>query len=236
MSLIEFVRLYYISSWKIYLLSDWVLDLGKGWNMSGCGCEFEITKQEQQKVLVWLLLINAIMFVIELITGVIAESTGLIADSLDMLADATVYGIALYAVGHSVLAKAKAAHISGIFQIVLALGILFDVVRRWYVGSEPQSDLMMIMGFVALCANVLCLKLLSTHRDGEVHMRASWIFSKNDVIANIGVIISGFMVYLLQVRWPDLIIGMLITLIVLRGGIMIVKDAKSEKITCLKSK
>lgn len=197
--------------------------------MTGCGCEFEATKQEQQKVLWWLLLINAVMFVVELITGIVADSTGLIADSLDMLADATVYSLALYAVGHSALAKIKAAHLSGVFQIILAIGILADVIRRWIVGSEPESDVMIVISLCALAANVVCLKLLSRHRDGEVHMRASWIFSKNDVIANLGVILSGVLVYLFETRWPDLIVGVVITLIVLRGGLMIVKDAAAEK-------
>ncbi|MDH5571141.1 MAG: cation diffusion facilitator family transporter [Gammaproteobacteria bacterium] len=198
--------------------------------MTGCGCEFEITRQEQQKVLWWLLLINAVMFVVELITGVIADSTGLIADSLDMLADATVYGIALYAVGHSAIAKTRAAHLSGVFQIVLAIGIFADVLRRWMMGSEPQSDLIILISLFALAANVLCLKLISKHRNGEVHMRASWIFSKNDVLANLGVILSGVLIYLSGSRWPDLIIGAVITLLVLRGGMSIVKDAKAEKL------
>ena len=197
--------------------------------MTGCGCEFEVTKQEQQKVLWWLLLINAVMFVVELGAGIVADSTGLIADSIDMLADATVYSLALYAVGHSALAKVKAAHLSGVFQIILAIGILADVIRRWVMGSEPQSDLMVLISLFALAANVVCLKLLSKHRDGEVHMRASWIFSKNDVIANLGVILSGVLVYLFETRWPDLIVGVVITLIILRGGLAIVKDAAAEK-------
>ena len=201
--------------------------------MAGCGCEFEVTKQEQQKVLWWLLSINAVMFVVELITGIVADSTGLIADSIDMLADATVYSIALYAVGHSALAKVKAAHLSGVFQIILAVGILADVIRRWLVGSEPQSDLMILISMCALAANMICLKLLSRHRDGEVHMRASWIFSKNDVLANLGVILSGGLIYLFESRWPDLIIGAVITLLVLRGGLAIVKDAAAEKIQLL---
>src|SRR5690606_27571420 len=113
----------------------------------------------------------------ELTLGWVAQSTGLIADSLDMLADATVYGLSLYAVGKGVLQQAKAARVSGYLQIILGLGVLFEVVRRMVFGSEPQSTLIVVVGAFALLANVICLILISKHKDGGVHMRASWIFS-----------------------------------------------------------
>jgi Co/Zn/Cd efflux system component len=169
------------------------------------------------------------MFAVELGAGVMAESTGLIADSLDMLADATVYGIGLFAAGRSATAKVNAALFSGGFQILLALCVASDVVRRALFGSEPVSELMMAVGAVALAANLVCLALLAKHRDGEVHMRASWIFSVNDVLANLGVILSALIVFVVGSRWPDLIIGAAITVLVLRGGIRIVRDARNEQ-------
>ena len=198
--------------------------------MSGCGCEVEIKDQEQSRVLIQLLAINGVMFVAEIIAGIIGDSTALIADSLDMLADATVYAIGLYAVGRSLAAKAKAAHISGILQVMLGLGVLFDIVRRFIVGSEPESLMMISVGAVALIANTLCLRLIYKHRQGEVHMRASWIFSKNDVIANLGVIIAGVLVAWFASPWPDLIIGLIIAMVVVRGGLHIIKDANSETV------
>ncbi|MFC3203216.1 hypothetical protein ACFOEW_15500, partial [Alteromonas oceani] len=107
--------------------------------MSGCGCEVEIKDQSQRQVLYWLLGINATMFVIEMGIGLLADSTALIADSLDMLADAVVYGVALYAIGKSLLHKANAARISGFFQMALGLLIIIDIVRRSIYGSEPVS-------------------------------------------------------------------------------------------------
>jgi len=197
--------------------------------MAGCGCEVEIKDKEQARVLILLLAINGVMFIAEVIAGIIGDSTALIADSLDMLADATVYAIGLYAVGRSLLVKAKAAHISGVFQIVLGLGVLFDIVRRAFVGSEPESVMMIAVGVVALIANVVCLVLIYKHRQGEVHMRASWVFSKNDVIANLGVITAGLLVAYTGSSYPDLIIGLLIAAIVVRGGFHIIKDANHEK-------
>lgn len=196
--------------------------------MSGCGCEVEIKDAEQKTVLYWLLGINAVMFVIEMSVGVIADSTALIADSLDMLADAVVYGIGIYAVGKTIIHKANAAKVSGYFQLILGLLILTDIIRRSVVGSEPVSTLMMGMGFVALIANVICLIIIRKQKSGEVHMRASWIFSANDVIANMGVILAGLMVFVFDTRWPDLIIGFIVSIIVLRGAFLILKDAKQE--------
>lgn len=196
--------------------------------MSSCDCSIEINNKEQKRVLVILLAINFTMFIVEMILGIIAESTGLIADSLDMLADATVYSIALYAVGRGANVKLNAALTSGIFQILLSLLVAFDIIRRFIFGSEPESIWMIVVGLIALVANTICLRLISKHKDGEVHMRASWIFSKNDVIANIGIIIAGILVFFTGTRWPDLIIGAVIVWIVLLGGINIIRETKSE--------
>lgn len=198
--------------------------------MSSCDCSVEINSSKQKRLLWILLAINGVMFVVEIGIGILAESMGLIADSLDMLADAAVYGIGLYAVGRSHSIKITAATISGFFQVVLGIGILTEIVRRFIFGSEPEPLLMIGIGLLALIANVVCLALISKHRDGEIHMRASWIFSKNDVIANTGVIVAGVLVHLMDSRIPDLLIGSLIVLVVLRGGFAIIRDATNEKL------
>jgi Co/Zn/Cd efflux system component len=112
-----------------------------------------------------------------------------------MFADAAVYGIALYAVGKAAKYQLKAAHFAGWIQLLLALIVIIDVVRRFMFGSEPESDLMIIIGFLALIANVACLYLLTGHKDGGAHMKASWIFTANDVIVNMGVILAGVLVH-----------------------------------------
>lgn len=197
--------------------------------MSGCECNISINDRAQSRILKILLAINALMFVVELLLGIYSESTGLIADSLDMLADATVYAIGLYAVGRAALVKINAARLSGIFQILLGLLVVADVVRRYIYGSEPLSVYIVSVGLLALIANVICLTLIAKHKSGGIHMRASWIFSKNDVIANLGVIIAGILVYALDSRLPDLLIGMIISAIVIRGGVLIIRDAQQER-------
>jgi len=122
--------------------------------------------------------------------------------------------------------QVKAAKMSGILQITLGFGVLFEVLRRSLFGSEPQSTLIIVVGAAALVANLICLSLISKHKNGGVHMRASWIFSTNDVVANLGVIISGILVAIIGSRVPDLVIGTIISIIVVRGGFKILQDAK----------
>jgi len=195
----------------------------------GCGCGSDRAEKLERKTLVVLLAINAIMFLAEVILGWLAESTGLIADSLDMFADAFVYGLSLYAVGKGVQKQSNAATVSGVLQIILGAGVLLEVLRRFFYGSEPESFMMMGVGAVALLANLYCLFLLSRHRDAGVHMRASWIFSTNDVIANLGVIVSGLLVWVLGSRYPDLVVGTAISIVVVRGGIKILSEARDAR-------
>jgi cation diffusion facilitator family transporter len=197
--------------------------------VSDCGCEIENAGTGERRLLVTLLAINAVMFGVELAAGIAGDSAGLLADSLDMLADATVYGIALAAVGRPPSAKAMAALLSGYFQIALSLWVAVEVVRRLFGESEPQSSWMMAVGAIALAANVACLAMLAKHRKGEVHLRASFIFSTNDVLANLGVILGGFLVAATGSRLPDLAIGAAVVLLVLRGGLRIVREASRER-------
>jgi Co/Zn/Cd efflux system component len=210
--------------------------------MSNCGCGSDQTENLERKTLLALLAINAVMFFTEITLGFLAESTGLIADSLDMLADAGVYGLSLFVVGKGIERQSRAASISGVLQIILGIGVIVEVTRRLLFGSEPESLLIIAVGTAALMANIYCLFLLSRHREAGVHMRASWIFSTNDVIANFGVIISGFstndvianfgviisgvLVLALDNRYPDLVIGAIISAVVIRGGLKILHEAK----------
>jgi Co/Zn/Cd efflux system component len=135
-----------------------------------------------------------------------------------MFADAAVYGLSLYAVGRCAALKTRAAHTAGWLQLGLALLALGEVVRRFVFGSEPVSGLMMGMGLVALIANAACLVLIAKKRHAGAHMRASYIFSSNDVIANAGVILAGALVAMTGSHYPDLIIGLVVALIVMNGA------------------
>ncbi len=193
-----------------------------------CECEKLANQLKQKNVLISLLVINAVMFFVELFFGLLSESTALIADSLDMLADAAVYGVGLYAVGRPALVRIRSAQFSGVLETLLGIGVLLDVGRRFIWGSEPESLLMIIIGLLALAANIACLMLITKHKDDGIHMRASWIFSKNDVIANLGIIAGGILVAVSGSRYPDLIIGVIISAVVVRGGVQIWRESATE--------
>ncbi len=167
--------------------------------------------------------INAAMFVAEFGAGWFAESAGLIADSLDMLADAFVYGLSLVAVFSTVGGRVRTAALSGIFQLTLGTVALLEVTRRFLVGSTPQPTYMIVVAAVALVANAICLRAVARHRDEGVHMRASYIFSQNDVLANLAVIVSGVLVAVTSRPLWDLIAGAGIGMLVLSGGIRILR-------------
>jgi cation transport ATPase len=170
------------------------------------------------RVLRWLLAVNSIMFLVEFIWGWIAQSTGLVADSLDMFADAAVYALSLYAVSRDASMKVRAARVAGWLQFILAGGALIEVARRVIHGSEPASMLMIGIGTVALVANAVCLVFIAKRRDRGVHMTASYIFTANDVLANLGVVIAGVLVWWTGSPYPDLIIGTVIALLVMNGA------------------
>lgn len=197
--------------------------------MSNCDCSLETDHKAQRDTLRILLLINGFMFLAESIAGILADSSGLLGDSIDMLADALVYGVALYAVGRSRLAKANAAFLSGLFQAALAVGLALDIVRRLRGGSDPEERLMVVVSLVALAANVYCLYLLSRHKKGEIHMRASWIFTRNDVLVNLGVIAGGILVSLTGSRYPDLFIGSAIAWVVFSGAVRILRESAAAR-------
>ncbi len=184
----------------------------------------------QRRALIYVLLINAFFFMAELVAGLISGSMGLLADSLDMLADALVYTLSLLATGRSMRSKRHVARISGYFQLSLAVLGFFEVLRRFLsVSAMPDHLTMIWVSMLALLGNLACLWILRRAASQDVHMKASWIFTSNDVAANLGVIIAGICVIWLDSSLPDLIIGTLVFLLVARGAWRILKLSRVSR-------
>lgn len=174
---------------------------------------------QQKQILTQVLSINLFFFVLEMIAGLIAGSMGLVADSLDMLADSIVYGLALTAVGGTEKRKKGIAGVAGYFQAFLAVLGFFEVIRRFVSRSDsPEFGTMVIVSFFALLGNALCLYLLQKSKSREAHMEASMIFTSTDVIVNVGVMAAGGLVYLTSSKIPDLLVGTIVFVLVLRGA------------------
>ncbi|MGL5789485.1 MAG: cation transporter [Bacteroidales bacterium] len=178
----------------------------------------------ERKSLLAVLIINFAFFVTEIIAGMISNSVGLVADSLDMLADAFVYGLSLFVVGSNIIRKKRVARFSGYFQITLALLGFIEVLKR-ALGIEqiPQFQTMIIVSSFALLANAISLYLLQRTNNKEAHIQASVICSSNDIIINAGVILAGFMVWISDSKIPDLIVGTIVFVIVIKGAFRILK-------------
>lgn len=185
-------------------------------------------KTDQERKLLWqVLAINFFFFALELTTGFISNSMGLVADSLDMLADSIVYGLALFVVGGTMTRKKNIAKSAGYFQLTLSVFGFIEVIRR-FVGNEtvPAFQTIVIISILALIGNGLCLYLLQKSKSKEAHMQASMIFTSNDVIVNLGVIVAGGLVYLTNSKYPDLIVGTIMFFIVGQGAFKILKLSK----------
>ena len=186
-----------------------------------------VDDDQQRRVLWWVLGINFGFFIIEMTTGLISRSMGLVADSLDMLADSIVYALSLLAVGTAISRKKRVAKISGYFQLGLALLGFSEVLRRFFAESEtPIFQFMIIISILALVGNLVSLWLINKAKSKEAHMQASAIFTSNDIIVNAGVITAGVLVYFLDNRWPDLLIGAIVFAFVLKGALRILKLSK----------
>jgi Co/Zn/Cd efflux system component len=202
-----------------------------GYTPMSCSSHSDLTveTEAQQRVLRIALALNATMFIVGLIAGLLGQSSSLIADALDMLADAFAYAIALGAVGRSARFKAGTATLSGSLLLLLGVMVLLDVGRRALLGSEPESAVMMAVAFVSLLVNATVLRMLRRYREGEVHLRATWIFTRVDVIANIGVILSGLLILLTGSRFPDLVVGGAIGVYVVKEAIEILSEAREAR-------
>ena len=206
------------------------LNLGSRLISSGKTSETVVSEQSEQRKLLWtVLIINFSFFLIEIATGLISGSMGLSADSLDMLADAFVYGLSLWVVGASTARKKAVARTAGYFQITLAVIGFAEVLRR-FLGNEvmPDFSTMILVSIFALVANAICLIMLQKSKsENEAHIKASLIFTSNDVIINLGVIAAGLLVNWLNSNKPDLIIGTIVFALVIQGAIRILVVGKS---------
>lgn len=171
------------------------------------------------------LAINLLMFFVEFSMGIWSRSTALMGDSLDMLGDAIVYGFSLYVLHKSERTRATAAFLKGCIIVAFGLWVLFDVVRKVFSDTMPVAETMGIIGFIALLANVICLVLLTRHKDDDLNMKSTWICSRNDIISNSGVLIAAGLVAITGSKWPDISVGLVIAILFLKSAVPILKES-----------
>ncbi len=200
--------------------------------MSGCcddkACAVDALGESQASTLKAVLAINAVMFVVELGAGLFAGSTALLSDSLDNLGDALTYGLSIYAISKGARSKARVAVFKGVLILAAALFVLLQVGYRSVYGATPLFEAMGLVSLLALIANSTCLALLWKHRTADVNMSSVWECSRNDIAGNVAVFVAAGAVWLTGTRWPDLLVGLLLSAWLLRSSVRVLRSGLTE--------
>ena len=191
-------------------------------------CEITNLVNKHRRVLQIVLVINALMFILEGIAGTLVHSTSLMADALDMFGDALVYGLSIYVITSDSRKQARASMVKGLFMLFFASVVLVEAGYKILHPTIPDAATIGIIGTTALIANLICFFMLYSHREDNLNMSSTWLCSRNDLIANVGVLLAGYLTYALASRWPDIIVGILIAGLFLKSSIHVVRQAKLE--------
>jgi Co/Zn/Cd efflux system component len=185
--------------------------------------ELEQLRHHQARTLRIVLAVNATMFVLEFGVGLVAGSVALQADSLDMLGDSLVYGLSLYVLARNARWRASVALLKGSVMLLFGLGVLIETGLKFLAGGVPEAPSMGLMGGLALLANATCLILLTRHKADDLNMRSTWLCSRNDIIANTGVLLAAGLVLVTHSGLPDLLVGLVITAVFLQSALYVLR-------------
>ena len=195
-------------------------------------CEPELNEQAPaayRNALIAVLAINLVMFAVEAAVGLFSGSRALRADALDFLGDAATYGLTLWALGQSLTWRFRAARIKGFSLLLLGLLVLADSLVSLVTGAAPQGVMMSGIGALALVANLISLMLLVRYRQGDANIRSAWLCTRNDVFANLAVIVAGLLVLATGSHWPDVVVAMAIAGLFCHSAVSILRQADSEQ-------
>ncbi len=190
--------------------------------------ELEILRRQQGNVLKIVLILNALMFLVEFGFGLLSNSSALMADSLDMFGDAAVYAFSLYVLDRGAVWRARAGLLKGLIMAAFGLFVVGQVIYHVLLRATPHAETMGVIGAMALTVNGICLFLLYRHRSDDINMRSTWLCSRNDIIANIGVLGASALVAWTRSLWPDVVVGAAIAGLFLRSACEVILGARKE--------
>lgn len=189
------------------------------------GCEITAMRESHGRVLWIVLFINALMFFVEGLAGLLAHSSSLLADALDMLGDTLVYGFSLFVLARSPRWQATASLAKGGFMLAFGLGVMGEAIYKAIYPIMPDASMMGVAGTLALAANLVCFILLYRHRSDNLNMSSTWLCSRNDLVANAGVLLAAGSTYVLASRWPDIIVGVVIASLFLSSAYNVLRQS-----------
>ena len=201
-------------------------------NNPTCGCsgnpQFDGLDPTYKRVLWVVIIINAAMFLIEMSAGKLAGSQALQADALDFLGDAFTYGLSLAVIGMSLKVRSTAALFKGVSLLLMGLWVFGSTAYQFLVLGVPKAEIMGVIGFLALAANMVSVLLLMRYKDGDANVRSVWLCSRNDAVGNVAVMVASATVWLTATAWPDLIVAIVMAGLFLRSSQLILDQAWQE--------
>ena len=184
---------------------------------------------KKYKYLLWfVIIINLVMFVFEIIAGHIAQSKALQADAVDFLADGVTYTVAIIVMGMSLYVRAFTALFKALLMICLSVWILGSSLYHHLIGVIPEHFIMGYVAIIALSVNVISVYALKPFSKGDANIRSVWLCTRNDAIGNISVIIAFIIGARLNVGWPDIVVAILMSGLYLSSSLSIIKQAVTE--------
>jgi len=203
--------------------------------MSDCGCEADTTRAKVDPAYrraLWIVVVLNLGFgALELFGGFVASSQALKADSLDFIGDGSITLAGLLVLGWSVRLRSRVALTQGLFLAALGLCVIGFAIWRAFHAVPPEAGLMGGIGVVALIVNVSAALVLARFRhEGDATARAIWLFSRNDALANVAVIVAAALVAWTGRAWPDLVVAGTVALLFLHSAYGIVRDSRREMI------
>lgn len=181
-----------------------------------------------RRVLWIALLLNALMFVVELGASWRSGSVSLMADSIDFLGDAANYGLSLAVLGMGLATRAKAALVKAACMGAFGMYVVGRAAWGAHIGAPPEAVTMGAVGFLALLVNAGVALMLFGFRTGDSNMRSVWICSRNDAIGNVAVMLAALGVFGTGSAWPDLVVAAIMGLLALTGAWSVLSQARVE--------
>ncbi len=200
--------------------------------MAGCcghDAKFDGVSDDYKRRLWIVIAINAVMFGVEMVAGQLAGSQALQADALDFLGDSLTYGISLAVIGASIRVRTNAALFKGVSLLLMGLWVFGSTVYRVFYIGVPEAEIMGVIGFLALLANLASVLILVRYKDGDANVRSVWLCSRNDAIGNVAVMIAALGVWGTATGWPDLIVATIMAALFLSSSVQIIRQALDER-------
>jgi Co/Zn/Cd efflux system component len=191
-------------------------------------CALEQLRERQSATLRIVLILNVGLFAIELVAGLLAGSVALLADSLDNLGDALVYGFSLYVVGLGLVWKVRAAFAKAAVMGLFGAFVLGHLLYKLVYPQVPAYETMGAVGALALIVNAACCAALWRHRGEDINMRSVWLCSRNDIVANVSVLLASLAVWRLNSAWPDIVVGAMICGLFLHSAFAVAVEARNQ--------